>query len=203
MQVDLTEIEQFLGGPTPESWINLASSAEMLPLLLVDHAQCEKKAASTAMNLMFKYVDNYPLLKKMNKLAREELVHFDQVISLMQSRNIKYRHLPAGRYAGEMHREIRTYEPERLIDLLIIGAIVEARSCERFAKLIPHLDDEIGSFYQSLLKSESRHFKDYLNLAEAAAEQGIDERISYFTALELQLITMPDPDFRFHSGVPA
>ena len=169
-------IRAFLLCETPDSWIELALAHP--ELLLVDHANCEKKAASTAMNLMYRYVDNYELLNKMSRLAREELRHFEQVIAIMKKRGIAYPQVNASRYAAELRKGARTYEPAKLIDTLICGAIIEARSCERFAKLAPHLDDELQSFYESLLKSEARHFEDYLTLARKAAEGESIEELS-------------------------
>ncbi|MEM5528504.1 tRNA isopentenyl-2-thiomethyl-A-37 hydroxylase MiaE [Gammaproteobacteria bacterium AS21] len=197
----LDEIKQFLACETPQAWIDKALTEQSL--MLIDHAHCEKKAASTAMTLMFRYVEKPDLLRKMSRLAREELIHFEQVITLMVSRNIEYVHLDASRYAGGMRSIVRTYEPQRLVDVLIVGAFVEARSCERFAKLAPFLDDELEKFYSSLLKSEGRHYQDYLQLAQEYAGEPIDDRIAEFRAIEQELILSPDTEFRFHSGVPA
>lgn len=199
----LGDIPDFLGASTPMAWIEKALSEQ--EILLIDHAQCEKKAASTALSMMYKYVDRRELLAKMSKLAREELVHFDQVLKLMDQRDIAYRHLSAGRYASALHELVRGGEPDKLIDRLILGAFVEARSCERFAALVPYLhetDEELAKFYQSLLKSEARHYKDYLRLAEQYAPESIEPRIEAFRIKEAELIETPDEVFRFHSGVP-
>ncbi|MBN3561362.1 tRNA-(ms[2]io[6]A)-hydroxylase [Aliamphritea spongicola] len=197
----LDEIKEFLACETPDSWIQAA--LEQQDLLLIDHAHCEKKAASTAMTLMFRYVDNSDLLNKMSRLAREELIHFEQVLALMEDRGIQYCHLSSARYAGGLREHVRTSEPGRLIDISIIGAFIEARSCERFAKLAPYLDDELAKFYRSLLKSEGRHYQDYLKLAEDAAGEDISERVAMFREVERNLIESPDTEFRFHSGVPS
>jgi len=196
----LDEIKQFLACETPDSWVQYA--VEHQDLLLIDHAQCEKKAASTAMTLMFRYVDRSDLLKKMSRLAREELIHFEQVLDLMQDRDVEYRHLSPSRYAGGMRQLIRTYEPGRLVDTMIVGAFIEARSCERFAKIAPHLDETLAKFYRSLLKSEGRHYQDYLSLAVAYAGEAIDDRVQEFREVERSLIETADNEFRFHSGVP-
>lgn len=199
------ELLQFLPCVTPQAWIQTA--LEHQELLLIDHAQCEKKAASTAMSLMYRYVDRPVLLTKMSQLAREELLHFEQVVKLMQERGITYRQLSASRYAKELHAHVRSEEPRRLVDILIVGAIIEARSCERFAQLIPHLDAELAKFYLSLVKSEGRHYEDYLMLARDVAagikDEDVDARIDAFLAVEEQLISSPDASFRFHSGMPA
>lgn len=196
----LGDIPQFLGNTTPDAWIARALNEQ--DVLLIDHAQCEKKAASTALSMMYKYVDRRELLTRMSKLAREELVHFDQVLKIMDGRGIAYRHLAAGRYAGALHEQVRKPEPQRLVDRLILGAFVEARSCERFARLVPHLDIELAKFYGSLLKSEARHYRHYLGLAEQYAKEPITPRIEAFREREAELIAAPDDTFRFHSGVP-
>lgn len=195
------ELLAFLPCATPDAWV--AWALENPELLLIDHAQCEKKAASTAMSLLYRYVDQPLLLTKMSQLAREELLHFEQVVKLMEARGIAYRHISASRYAEGLRRHVRGEEPERLIDILIIGALIEARSCERFARLIPHLDAELAKFYRSLVKSEGRHFEDYLMLARRLAPASIDARIAFFSDREAELVTTPDTAFRFHSGVPA
>lgn len=199
----LTEIRAFLACTTPQSWIDKAADSDSLPVLLIDHAHCEKKAASTAMNLMFRYVDRSDLLNKMSRLAREELIHFEQCLSLMETRGVEYGHMSPSRYASGLRQSVRTSDPGRLIDLLIIGAFIEARSCERFAALAPYLDDELGKFYRSLLKSEGRHYQDYLGLAQDYAGEPIDGRVAHFRELERELIEAPDAEFRFHSGAPA
>ncbi len=193
----LEEIYQFLPCSTPALWVEQA--LENLDILLIDHAQCEKKAASTAMNLMYRYVDKPDLLKKMSQLAREELLHFEQVVTILEERGIRYEHLTAARYASGLRQHIRKGADE-LIDVLIIGAFIEARSCERFMALIPHLDETLGKYYQSLVRSEGRHYRDYLDLAQQYASAPIDERIAFFAEVEKELIESDDDTFRFHSG---
>jgi len=192
------DVQDFLLCETPDTWVDNALANQ--DLLLIDHANCEKKAASTAINLIYRYVEFPELLHKMSRLAREELRHFEQVVTLMQERGIVYEQIPAARYAAELRKLVRTHEPAKLIDTLIVGAIIEARSCERFAKLAPVLAQPLQSFYGSLLKSESRHFKDYLRLAEQAAEKPITNRMQLFLEAERELIETPDTEFRFHSG---
>lgn len=199
----LDSIRSFLFCPTPPAWIDVARQPEQLPLLLIDHANCEKKAASTAVNLIYRYIDKFDVMSKMSKLAREELRHFEQVIGLMKKRGIAFEAVSPSRYAGGLHQHVRTHEPKRLVDTLIVGAIIEARSCERFAALAPHLDKELKKFYESLLQSESRHFRDYLALAQKYSDEGIDDRVRFFLGVEQELIESGDGEFRFHSGIPA
>src|SRR5690606_2912838 len=175
-----------------------------------DHANCEKKAASTAMNLMFRYSFFVDLQVKLAQLVREEMLHYEQVLEFMSKRGQQWIGLSAGRYAGGLRKEIRTYEPEALIDVLIIGAFVEARSCECFYALAPLVHEELGRYYRYLLKSEPRHYEDYLALAMDVAktakwknpEENIQSRIEHIREVEKNLILSPDELFRFHSGVP-
>lgn len=193
---------QFLHAPTPDEWT--AAAASNLPLILLDHAHCEKKAASSALALLFRYPEHRQLVYQMSRLAREELRHFEQVIKLMEQRQIDYAHLQPSRYAAGLRQHMRTDEPARLVDTLIIGAYIEARSCERFEKLAPALADrEIAEFYLGLRASESRHFRHYLELAVEIAGESIDERIGFFGEREAELNSRPDPELRFHSGPPA
>ena len=193
-------ILEFLACATPDSWIDAAKDNQ--DRLLIDHANCEKKAAASAMNLMYRYTTRSELLNKMSQLAREELLHFQQVVEILASREIKYVRLGPSRYAAGLRNLFAGDEHQYLIDTLISGAFIEARSCERFAKLVPHLDQELAKFYTSLLKSEARHFKDYLELAELYSEEDIGERVEEFRQRENELISTPDEIFRFHSGVP-
>jgi tRNA-(ms[2]io[6]A)-hydroxylase len=194
----LEPIHAFLGCQTPTRWIE---QAQHYPEeLLIDHANCEKKAAGTALSLMFRYTDKSDLQMKMSKLAREELRHFEQVLQIMQKRGVNYRPVSASRYAASLSQHVRKEEPGQLVDKLIIGAIIEARSCERFAALVPELDEDLGKFYLSLLKSEARHFQDYLHLAQSYSPEDINDRIAFFIAEEARLVNEPDTRFRFHSG---
>tara|TARA_Y100000034_G_C6852667_1_gene387006 strand:+ start:344 stop:1171 length:828 start_codon:yes stop_codon:yes gene_type:complete len=143
------------------------------------------------------------LIDKMVMLIKEELHHFYQVLEIMDEYGIEYKSITPCRYAKGMLRHVKTYEPDALVDKLIIGAYIEARSCERFAKLAPHVDKRLGDFYISLLRSEARHYQDYLSLAQEISEFDITERVEFFGLLEAELILTPDEDFKFHSGVPA
>ena len=147
------------------------------------------------------------LIDKMVLLIKEELHHFYQVLEIMEEYGIAYESVGSSRYARGMLRHVRTYEPAALIDKLICGAYIEARSCERFAALAPHVDKRLNDFYVSLLRSEARHYQDYLTLAESIAEstsgEDITERVAFFGEVEADLISSSDDDFKFHSGVPA
>lgn len=148
----------------------------------------------------FKFAAN--LVSPLIRLIKEEFHHFEQVLDLMHKRSIDYRNIRAGRYAKGMMSHVTTHEKDILRDKLIVGAYIEARSCERFAKLAPYLDGELSKFYVSLLRSEARHYQDYLALAQLVSPEDISERVKYFGELEAELILAQDDEFRFHSGSP-
>jgi tRNA-(ms[2]io[6]A)-hydroxylase len=190
--------------PTPAGWI---AEARALPdILLIDHANCEKKAASTALALMFAYAEDLELTGKMSRLAREELRHYEQVAKLIRSLGVTPQRLSPGRYAERMRRLVAKTEPQREVDLMICGAFIEARSCERFAALSKGVGAPLSDLFQGLHNAEARHYKVYLDLAGRAAKRAgvaLQARIEEFAALEAELITSPDPLFRFHSGPPS
>jgi len=194
------EIAEFLQQPTPATWVDAA--VRDLPTLMIDHANCEKKAAATALSLLFRYADDARLCDRMSRLAREELRHYEQVTRLLRRRGIVHRSLSASRYAQALHEKLRSEEPGRRVDILIVGAYIEARSCERFALLVPELDEELARFYSGLLAAESRHFRHYLALAEQSAGHSIAARVAELGELEAGLATKPDSKLRFHSGPP-
>ncbi len=195
-----------LQAATPAAWA--AHAAREWRTLLVDHANCEKKAASTALALMFAYPEDRALSLAMARLAREELRHFEQVQKLMQQLEVPTSRMGPGRYAGALRARITTADPARKRDLLLTGTLIEARSCERFEVVAPLLPEPLGSFYQGLAESERRHAGLYLELAEARVTSGeqlteLHERLAELAAVEARLVLDPDPEFRFHSGVPA
>jgi tRNA-(ms[2]io[6]A)-hydroxylase len=197
-------IPPLLRVPTPASWIERARCSP--DELLIDHANCEKKAASTALALMFAYAEDLELTGKMSRLAREELTHYEQVARLIKRLNILPRRMAPGRYAESLRRLVAKTEPQREVDLMICGAFIEARSCERFAVLGPALGGPLAELFDGLHAAEARHFTVYLDLARHAAiraEIEVTERIDAFASLEAELITSKDAQFRFHSGVPS
>jgi tRNA-(ms[2]io[6]A)-hydroxylase len=197
------ELAEFLGAATPSAWVDAAADPAALPLMLIDHANCEKKAASTALAMLFRYEEHDQLTERLSRLAREELRHFEQVRRHMRLRGIEWQRVPASRYAAGLAEIVRRNEPGRLVDRLIVGAFIEARSCERFALLTPRLDDELGRFYGGLLASEARHFQHYLELAQGFAGEELEARVDAIREVENRLATEPDTELRFHSGPPA
>ena len=195
------DIHEFLACPTPTAWVEAALADQ--ETLLIDHKNNEFKAASTAMALIAKYNQSLDLVNFMSRLAREELVHHEQVLRIMKKRRIEARPISASRYASGLRKQVRNHEPQKLVDTLVVGAFIEARSCERFEALVPHLDEELGKFYGGLLKSESRHFQGYLKLAYQYGEAtDVERTVGRVREAERELIESPDQDYRFHSGVP-
>jgi tRNA-(ms[2]io[6]A)-hydroxylase len=189
---------------TPPQWV--AAACADRETLLIDHANCEKKAASTALALMFAYAEDLDLTDKMSRLAREELRHYEQVAKLIQQVRVVPQRLAPGRYAEQLRRLVSREEPQREVDLMVCGAFIEARSCERFAALAPAIGSPLSEFFNGLHNAEARHYKMYLDLAKRAALKAhtdLEARIEAFASLEADLIVSADPLFRFHSGPPA
>jgi tRNA-(ms[2]io[6]A)-hydroxylase len=196
-------IATFFDTPTPDAWLDEA--AGRIPELLLDHANCELKAASTALGFLYRYPERTVLAQRMSRLAREELRHFEQVRSIMADMEIQFERLTASRYAGGLREAVRDEEPYKLLDMLLVGALIEARSCERFARLAPSLPPKLGKFYSGLLASEARHFEHYIAFAKSETgidEADIDRRLNELKEIEARLISDPYTQFRFHSGTP-
>jgi tRNA 2-(methylsulfanyl)-N6-isopentenyladenosine37 hydroxylase len=187
--------------PTPDAWVQAA--ADRWRELLNDHAQCEKKAASTALALMFTYPEDRRLGVALSRLAREELRHFEQVQKLMATLDVPFERQRPGRYAAGLRARLRTADPGRKLDLLLAGALIEARSCERFRLLAPRLPQPVAGFYEQLAQSEARHFEQYLDLAREAPAPQWQARLRELAEHEARLATTSDVQLRFHSGPPA
>lgn len=189
--------QTILAAATPAAWVRQA--AQRWPEILQDHAYCEKKAASTALALIFAYPEQERQSLALSRLAREELRHFEQVTRLMRRLGVPFERLRPGRYAGGLRAALRTHEPARRVDLMLTGALIEARSCERFLGLAPHLPPPVGDFYAELARVESRHGELYLELA-SEADAAWRARLAELAAVEADLATTPDTLLRFHSG---
>jgi tRNA-(ms[2]io[6]A)-hydroxylase len=207
----VASVLDFLPCRTPSAWV--AQALADVETLLLDHASLELKAAEQAQKLIRKHGSSRGgadpdagfrsrLVVTMSRLAREELRHFEQVVGLIESRGRRYETITPSRYATGLHQLARKSGPGELVDALIVGAVIEARSCERFFSLVeaPALEESIRAFYASLLKSEARHFEDYLRLAEALAGGPVDERAAVFLERDRSLIESADTELRFHSG---
>jgi tRNA-(ms[2]io[6]A)-hydroxylase len=172
-----------------------------LPSILIDHAHCEKKAAGTALNLIFAYVENIDLCREMTEIVREELEHFHMVLDLLAKRRIRFRRLKPSIYGRELNDLVRKQEPQRAVDRLLVAGIIEARSCERFHVLSEHVKDvELAKFYRSLFESEARHHTTYTRLAkDFATEDAVMSRLDELAAAEADIITRGEELPRMHS----
>ena len=194
--------EEFLKTPTPNVWLEAAANNE--ELLLVDHAHCERKAASSAMSLIFRHAERADICAKLSRIVREEMRHFEQVLGLIDSRGHQFRPLSPSRYAKSLHAFVRNLPGESDSDLFIVAAIIEARSCERFRCLLEVLEPKVADLYARLCDSEMRHFLTYLEMAESVTGQrNISERTTRLLKEDARLVTDEDSQFRFHSGSPS
>ncbi len=195
-----------LAQPTAEGWAEWA--AEHMDAVLVDHAHCEKKAASTAMNLIFRYQDKRPLMVPLSRLAREELAHFELVLEHLDRRGIAFGRQEPSPYAGELMKIVRREEPLRLVDTLLCCALIEARSCERMQLLAGALegrDPELARLYAGLLASEARHHASYLDLIRALDlidEATMRARLEDVGRHEAAVIASAPVQARMHAGHP-
>lgn len=188
-----------LKSETSPRW--LAQVEKHPDLVLIDHAHCEKKAAGTALNLLFAYVEDEELCREMTSIVNEELEHFHMVLELLKSRGIPFRRLKPSNYGAQLHELIRNQEPQRAVDRLLIAGLIEARSCERFGQLRRHLADaELRDFYDSLFESEARHHAVYVRLAKHfAPEREVMSRLEELAAAEAAIIAVGDENARMHS----
>lgn len=191
-----------LASETPMTWVHQA--IDNVETLLIDHAQCEKKAASTAIAFLFRYPSDPGMQEPLSALAREELEHYEMVLRVMADRGLTIRHIHPSPYAGQLLKGCRTVEPHRQMDTLLACALIEARSCERMKLLAEHLPDEgLRTFYKDLLATEARHFHLYVDLA--AQRFGREEARARLHALadhEAAVLREPS-EFRVHSGCAA
>ena len=179
----------------------LAQVSENLDEILIDHAHCERKAASVAMNLMNAYTEDRELVSEMTVIVNEELEHFDMVLRILDQRQIRFRRLQPGPYGSQLNLLIRKSEPDRGVDRLLVAGLIEARSCERFRLLSEHVEDpELAEFYGSLFESEARHHSTYVRLAEHFVPRAIvRERLEELSAAEAKIIAEGCHLARMHS----
>ena len=170
--------------------------------LLVDHAHCEKKAAGMAINLLFRYPRQTFLMRPLSRLAREELSHFEEVLGVIAERGLRFGSQKPAPYAGRLREGTRSHEPARLLDTLLCGALIEARSCERFERLFEAAEDEgLRRFYNGLLAAEARHHGIYLDLArELVGEGELDERLASLVAHEARVLADSPELSRIHGA---
>ena len=188
-----------LQSATDARWLRQVD--ENLNEVLIDHAHCEKKAAGTALNLIFHYVEDRELCQEMTEIVNEELEHFHLVIDLLERRGVKFRRLKPSQYGRKLNDLCRKQEPQRAVDRLLVAGIIEARSCERFQALANHVEDqELATFYRSLFESEARHHATYTRLAmHFAPEKEVMRRLDELAALEAAIIGEGEELPRMHS----
>ena len=189
-----------LASTSSTSWLEAAMQDTQT--LLIDHAHCEKKAASTAINLIFRYPDNAELAQALSPLAREELEHFELVMALLRRRGIRFGALTPSAYAGRLTKSIRHGEPDRFVDTMLCCSLIEARSCERMKLLSEHHPDaELARFYKDLLASEARHHGIYVNLAtQAAPRDQVEARLRELAVAEATALAGQTGPMRMHSA---
>jgi tRNA 2-(methylsulfanyl)-N6-isopentenyladenosine37 hydroxylase len=188
-----------LQSTTDARWLRQVD--EHLDEVLIDHAHCEKKAAGTALNLIFHYVEDVELCREMTEIVNEELEHFHMVIDLLARRGVKFRRLKPSQYGRKLNDLVRKQEPQRAVDRLLVAGIIEARSCERFQALSEHVDDqELATFYRSLFESEARHHATYTRLAmHFAPEKEVMSRLDELAAAEAAIMAEGEELPRMHS----
>ena len=170
--------------------------------LLLDQANCEKKAAATAVSLLHRFDRDRPFTLVLSRIAREELKHLELVTKLLSDMEIEPNYLPASRYAGGLRSWMSKDEPNRLVDELLVCAMIEARSCERIGALLKVLSGNVRSLYEKLHEAEDRHFEVYLERAWRLDESYASRRLKSLCDLDAELISTKDSEFRFHSGMP-
>jgi tRNA-(ms[2]io[6]A)-hydroxylase len=190
-----------LKSTTETRWLEQVDSD--LESVLIDHAHCEKKAAGTAMSLLFAYGGVMAMCRELPAIVVEELEHFRLVLDLLERRGIRFRTMKPSNYGRQLNELVRKREPHRAVDRLLIASLIEARSCERFALLRDHIaprDAELAEFYDSLFESEARHHSTYVQLAyDFANEEVIHGRLAELSAAEAEIITRGDRLPRMHS----
>lgn len=188
-----------LHSTSPDRWLAQVDSS--LKEMLIDHAHCEQKAASTAMNLMFEYVENQDLCTEMMSIVTEELEHFQMVLDLLKQRSIRFFKMKPGTYGRELMGLVRRQEPHKAVDRLLVAGLIEARSCERFVLLRDHLQDaQLSEFYGSLYESEARHHAVYVRLAKQFdSEENVVARLEELAVQEAAIIEAGCPLPRIHS----
>ncbi len=190
---------RWLINKTSEDWIDLAISNPME--ILLDHAHCERKAAGVALQLMFRYVSEPGLSEVLSPLAREELGHFERVLSILNARGKKLQKLASPPYGATLAKNICKDEPLRMLDSFLVAGLIEARSHERMKLLSIHSPDiELRNLYADLLKSEARHFGIYWKLADERFERDLlTSRLGELAKVESDALLEMHHQPRMHS----
>jgi len=187
---------------TPSEWVKAVATDTLA--LLSDHAHCELKAAASAQSLIAKNTQRPELVKELLSIAHEELQHFGRVVGVIESRGGSLSPVSGNRYAGELLRRGVSGRSSHLLDRLLVAALIEARSLERFRLLADHLvDSELSSLYSELLTSEANHRAFFIDAARSHFEEGVvEEELERFAAVEAEVIQGLPFDHLVHSGPP-
>lgn len=190
---------KILQKPTSDRWIEQALAN--LDIILLDHSHCERKAAGVAINMMFRYPSYRQLVKQLTAIAKEELEHYEQVNQWLDKKGIPLAPLNSPPYGSKLKAQIRHQEPDRLLDCLLVSALIEARSHERLGLLGEHCPEpELAKFYRSLMASEARHYGMYWILATQYCDrQIVDERLEELSSIESEILTTLYHEPRIHS----
>ncbi len=185
--------------PTSSAWVEQAIAH--VDIILLDHSHCERKAASAALNFMFRYPSNAKMVRELTKIAREELEHFELVNQWLERRNIPLANLQPPPYGAGLKAQVRPKEPERFLDSLLVTGLIEARSHERLGLLATHCPEpELAKFYHSLMASEARHYGTYWVLADTYFDREIvRQRLDELAVVESELLANLHPQPRIHS----
>jgi tRNA 2-(methylsulfanyl)-N6-isopentenyladenosine37 hydroxylase len=190
---------RFLQQPTSSAWLEQALSN--LDTVLLDHSHCERKAASVAINLMFRYPSSTKLVRTLTAIAQEELEHFEQCNQILERRGVALANLNAPPYGAALNKQIRMNEPNRMLDFLLTYALIEARSHERLGLLGENCPEpEIAEFYRGLVASEARHYGAYWTLADTYFERSqVMKRLEELAQVESEILSTLHPQPRVHS----
>ena len=190
---------KFLTEPTTDAWVE--QTLANMNTILLDHSHCERKAASVALKLMFRYPSNQRLVRELTAIAQEELLHFEQVNQILEARNIPLGPLNAPPYGSALNKLVRKQDPDRLLDLLLVSGLIEARSHERLGLIAAHCEDpELAKFYHSLMESEARHYGIYWVLADTYADRTVVmQRLEQLAHEESAILSTLHPEPRIHS----
>jgi tRNA-(ms[2]io[6]A)-hydroxylase len=190
---------RFLQQPTSQAWLDQALNH--LDVILLDHSHCERKAAGVALNLMFRYPSSQKLVRSLTAVAKEELEHFEQVNQILEDRGIALRPLTPPPYGAGLNKQVRIQEPDRMLDSLLVSALIEARSHERLGLLGVYCPDaKLAKFYRSLMASEARHYGVYWVLATTYFDPStVEKRLEELALVESNLLSTLHPEPRVHS----
>jgi tRNA-(ms[2]io[6]A)-hydroxylase len=191
-----------LASATDPAWAETV--AGHLDEILLDHAHCEKKAAGLAVTLLFQAPDRAAWMAPLSALAREELGHFEAVLAELERRGQVFRRQRPSPYAGRLRARMRTGEPERLLDLLLCSALIEARSCERLGLLADALPDpRLADLYRALRTAEARHHALYVELAcDVAPRAAVAGRLAALADHEAAVLARAPREARLHGRAP-